>query len=78
MCVQRALSLRTGIFKDLLEGHRKLRTDAKQMRDTFAIKYDEVVSEKKLLKNQITELASKFVLQTTWSLFLLRLISLLS
>ena len=48
------------------------------MRDTFAIKYNEVVSEKKLLKNQITELASKFVLQTTWSLFFLPLNFLLS
>ena len=50
----------------------------KQMRDTFAIKYNEVVSEKNLLKNQITELESKLFLQTTWPLFLLRLNFLLS
>ena len=49
------------MFKDLLEGHRKLRVDAKQMRDTFAAKYNEVVSEKKLLTNQVAELTGKFV-----------------
>ena len=52
------------MFKDLLEGHRKLRTNAKQMRDTFQIKYNTVVSEKKLLEDKVIELAGKFVLRT--------------
>ena len=65
--MQHAISLRTDIFKDLLEGHRKLRTDAKNMRDTFHLKYNEVVSEKKLLEDKVIELAGKFVLRTPGS-----------
>ena len=76
--VQRALSLRTGTFKDLLEGHRKLRTNAKQMRDTFHIQYNMVVSEKKLLEDKVIELAGKFVLRTLIPFFLPRFCFLLS
>ena len=71
--VQHALSLRTGLFMELLEDHRKLRTDAKRMRGTFASKYNEVSAEKKVLEDQLNELAGKFILRLTQPLSDLRL-----
>ena len=76
--MQHALSLRTGIFTELLEGHRKLRTDARQMRDSFASQYGAVVAEKKVLEDKLIELAGKFIIRLTQSLFILRLSFLLA
>ena len=62
----------------MLEDHRKLRTDARQMRDSFASKYSEVATEKKVLEDKLIELAGKFILRLIQSLFVLRLSVLLT
>ena len=48
------------------------------MKDAFATKYNEVVSEKKMLEDKVIELAGKFFLRTPGFFFLLRLRFLLS
>ena len=48
------------------------------MRNSFASKYSEVSTEKKVLEDKVIELAGKFILRLTQSLFVLRLSVLLT